>query len=108
MTHPSDPAELSVLARIAGAQDDDALRDVVGDLALDEAAVGRATHTGEAHVERFRLAARLTAHVRHRAKYRDVPLAADLRDVENRHRGGEVLDIRTALVDAIALRYDVT
>ena len=123
--------------------------------------LSRERQHAEAHVERFRLGARLTAHVRHRAKYRDVPLAAerafvftrkgrgwgkpartlrafvegvaraptdvldgharrsdfsrwiaevfgdqplaaDLREVEERHRTGEALELRTALVEAIS------
>ena len=76
MTHTGDPRELAVLAHIAGTEEGGELPDVVGDLAIDEAALAGATQAGEGHVERFRLAARLTAHVRHRAKYRDVPLAA--------------------------------
>lgn len=166
MTHTSDPRELATLAQIAGVPDDEAFGALLGDLAIDEAALVRASDPGEAHVERFRLARRLTTHVRHRAKYRDVPLpsdrafiftsrsrpfgrpartlrtfveglasvpresvnrhalrndfsrwiaevfgdqplAADLRDLEERHRRGEVVDLRTALEEAISLRYEV-
>ena len=166
MTHTSDPRELAALARIAGVADDDAFHRLLGDLAIDEAALVRASSPGEAHVERFRLARRVTTHVRHRAKYRDVPLpsdrafvftqrsrpfgrpartlrafveglgrvplealhrhalrndfsrwmaevfgdqalAADLRDLEELHRGGGVVDLRTALEEAISLRYEV-
>ena len=37
----------------------------------------------------------------------DQPLAADLHDLEERHRRGEVVDLRTALEEAISLRYEV-
>ncbi len=166
MTHTSDPREIATLAQVAGVPDDDAFGALLGDLAIDEAALVRASAPGEAQVERFRLARRLTTHVRHRAKYRDVPLpsnrafvftsrsgafgppartlssfvgglgrvprevldrhalrndfsrwiaevfgdqplAADLHDLEERHRRGEVVDLRTALEEAISLRYEV-
>jgi hypothetical protein len=166
LTHTSDPREITTLAQIAGVADDDAFGALLGDLSIDEAALVRATGPGEPKVERFWLAPRLTTHVRHRAKYRDVPLpthrafvfttpsrtsvppartlrafveglgrvpaealhqhalrndfsrwiaevfkdqplATDLRDLEERHRRGEVVDLRPALQDAISLRYEV-
>ncbi len=166
VTHTSNPRELATLARIAGVADDEAFGALLGDLAIDEAALVRAGGEGESRVERFRLARRLTTHVRHRAKYRDVPLpsgrafvfmsqsrpfgppartlrafveglrrvpstalhrhalsndfsrwiadvfgdqplAAELRDLEERHRRGEVVDLGTALDEAISLRYEV-
>lgn len=165
VTHTSDPRELAVIARIAGGQDGE-LRVLVGNLAINEAVVVTGTHTPAAHVERFWLAPRLTAHVRHCAKYRDVPLAAerafvftqrgrawgapartlhsfldsvarapdealwdhagrgdfsrwiadvfgdpplaaDLRDLEHRHRTGEVFDLRSSVIEAVSLHYDV-
>jgi hydroxymethylpyrimidine pyrophosphatase-like HAD family hydrolase len=166
MTHTSDPRELSSLAAIAGRQRDAAWSSLLGDLAIDEAALVRSMGTEGAQVERFRLASRITAHVRHRAKYRDVPLprerafvftqagrpcappartfrafvegietapvravegharrgdfsrwiadvfgdqslAAEVREMEERFRRGEVVDVATALVEAVALRYEV-
>lgn len=166
MTHTSDPREVAALAHLAALEDVSPLSALLGELAIDEAAVVRAVRGGEAHAHRFRLAPRLTAHVRHRAKYRDVPLpvehafvmtrgnrpfgapvrtlrafiravesaptevlvghvsrgdfsrwiaevfgdyplAADLRDLEERQGRGEVVDLRRALVEAIALRYEV-
>ena len=166
LTHTSNPRELDTLARISGVADDDAFGALLTDLAIDEAALVRTGDQKEAKVERFRLARRLTTHVRHRAKYRDVPLpsgrafvftsqsrpfgppartlrafveglrsvpskalhrhalrndfsrwiaevfgdqplAVDLRDLEERHRRGEVVDLGTALEEAISLRYEV-
>lgn len=165
VTHTSDPREVSALSRVAGAANHSLLGALLGDLAIDEAAVVRSS-AGEPQVERFRLADRRTRHVRHRAKYRDVPLpahrafvftrsgrafappvrtlrafvdaaarapadvldahaargdfsrwigevfgdvplAADLREVERRQRENAVGDLRTALIDAISLRYEV-
>ena len=37
----------------------------------------------------------------------DFPLAEDLRDLEERHARGEVVDLKRALVEAISLRYEV-
>ncbi len=166
MTHTSDPRELATLAQIAGVADDEALGALLSDLAIDEAALVRSFGPGEPHVERFRLARRLTTHVRHRAKYRDVPLpsdrafvftsqsrpvgrpartlrafvaglervprealhrhalrndfsrwiaevfgdrplAEDLRDLEERHRRGEVVDLGNSLVEVVSQRYEV-
>jgi hypothetical protein len=166
MTHTSDPRELAALASLAGRDEDASWPELLGALAIDEAALVRATGTDGAHVERFRLAPRLTAHVRHRAKYRDVPLprerafvftragrpygapartlgafvegisrtpadavdaharrgdfsrwiadvfgdrplSDEVRELEEKHRRGEVVDLVTALVEAVSLRYEV-
>lgn len=166
MTHTSDPREIAALASVAGREGDRTWAALLHDLAIDEAALVRATGTEGAHVERFRLAHRLTAHVRHRAKYRDVPLprerafvftraggplgapartlrgfvdgisrappdvvdaharrgdfsrwiadvfgdhplADEVRELEDRHRRGQVLDLATALVESVSLRYEV-
>lgn len=166
MTHTSDPRELATLAALAGRDGDAAWSRLLGDLAIDEAALVRATGTEGAEVERFKLASRLTAHVRHRAKYRDVPLpkerafvftlggapwgapartlrdfvdgisrapadavdaharrgdfsrwiadifgdrplALEVRELERRHRRGEVDDLATALGESVSLRYEV-
>ena len=166
MTHTSDPREVATLAAPAGRGGDAAWSELLGDLAIDEAALVRAVGTEGAPVERFRLGPRLTAHVRHRVKYRDVPLsgaqafvftrqgrpigrpartlrafvqgiarapadavdgharrgdfsrwladvfgdqplAAELGELEARHRRGEVVDLATALVETISLRYQV-
>lgn len=167
VTRTSDPRELATLARIAGSVEGPELAALLGALALEEAVLVRSARRDDSHVEWFRLAARLTSHVRHRAKYRDVPLprerafvftragapvgppaetlggfvagvahapadaldaharrgdfsrwmgdvfgdeplAAELRALEARHRRGEGVDVRTALVEAVALRYDVS
>jgi hydroxymethylpyrimidine pyrophosphatase-like HAD family hydrolase len=77
MTHTSDPREVRALARIVGQRVDGASWPaLLGDLAIDEAVVIH-VGKGEATAERFRLAPRFTSHVRHRAKYRDVPLPHD-------------------------------
>lgn len=166
MTHTSDPGEVAALASVAGREGDQTWAAFLHGLAIDEAALVRAAGIEGAHVERFRLAARLTAHVRHRAKYRDVPLpgerafvftwagkpfgppartlrafvegiarappdtvdaharrgdfsrwiadvfadqplADEVRELEERHRRGEVVDLVTALVEAVSLRYEV-
>lgn len=166
MTHTSDPREVAALASVAGREGGEAWAALLHDLAIDEAALVRATGTEGAHVERFRLAPRLTAHVRHRAKYRDVPLprerafvftqagrplgapartlrafvegisrappdsvdaharrgdfsrwiadvfgdqplADEVRELEEQHRRGKVVDLVTALVESVSLRYEV-
>ncbi len=166
MTHTSDRRELATLAAIAGREADAAWSSLLGDLAIDEAVLVRATDAEGAQVERFRLASRVTAHVRHRAKYRDVPLpkarafvfthagrpcappartlrafvegigrapapaveghasrgdfsrwiadvfrdeplAAEVRELEEKYRRGEVVDLAIALVEAVSMRYEV-
>jgi len=53
-----------------------ALPDVFGDLALSEAALLPGAEEARGRVRRFRLAPRLTSHVRHRSKYLDMPVAS--------------------------------
>jgi hypothetical protein len=77
LTHTTDPGEVAVLAKVAGLQEDAGFAGLLRDLEIDEAALVRARETPEPHVERFRLLPRMTQHVRHRAKYRDVPLGWD-------------------------------
>ena len=45
-----------------------------GDLSMSEAAILPGADEARGHVRRFQLAPRLTAHVRHRAKYLDMPV----------------------------------
>ena len=37
----------------------------------------------------------------------DRPLAGEIHDLEERHRRGEVVELATALVESVSLRYDV-
>jgi hypothetical protein len=37
----------------------------------------------------------------------DRPLADEVRDLEERHRRGEIVDLVTALVESVSLRYEV-
>jgi hydroxymethylpyrimidine pyrophosphatase-like HAD family hydrolase len=166
MTHTSNPREVATLGALAGREGDPAWPKLLGDLAIDEAALVRATAAEGAQLERFRLSPRVTAHVRHRAKYRDVPLrmdrafvftqggkpsgapartlrafvegisrapadavdaharrgdfsrwiadvfgdrelALEVRELEELDRRGEVVDLVTALVESVSLRYEV-
>lgn len=77
VTRETDPNEARLLhATFRGEGDASAWTDMLGDLDLDEAVLLPMDGGG---LRRFRIAPRLTHHVRHRHKYLDVPVAADRR-----------------------------
>lgn len=107
MTHTSDEREVATLGRVGGVPNDPLLGALLGDLAIDEAAIVR-SRDDEPHVERFQLANRRTVHVRHRAKYRDVPLPAQRAFLFTRASRAFGAPIRTlrGFVDAAARAPD--
>lgn len=75
VTRESDPAEVRALATRCGAcADERAWGAWLGGLALEEAALLPLAEEARGGVVRFRIASRLTHHVRHRHKYLDVPV----------------------------------
>lgn len=75
VTLATDPREVYALAAMSGCQEqrEDWLS-TLGRLDLAEAAVLPGGEGAEGRLRRFRLAPRLSAHVRHREKYLDVPV----------------------------------
>jgi hydroxymethylpyrimidine pyrophosphatase-like HAD family hydrolase len=78
-------------------------RDMLGRLAIGEAAVLPVTEEAQGDLKRIRLAPRLTPHVRHQAKYIDVPVAESMAFVVWRDGSSTGRRIRTLreLVDVL-------
>lgn len=78
VTPLTDPGEVTTLAAHCGAVGAEAAwGEMLASLGIDEAArLPRAPADGELP-QRFKIAPRLTSHVRHRAKYLDVPMPED-------------------------------
>jgi hypothetical protein len=77
VTRVSAPEEARALAALAGAEEDEAgWLTTLAELAVDEAVLVNMGEPGRPAMRRFRTARRLTAHVRHRHKYADIPIVA--------------------------------
>jgi hypothetical protein len=75
VTQETDPAEIRALHALAGGQDsEERWREVLPGLATNEAALVSIGAPGGGRLQPFRVASRLTPHVRHRHKYTDVPV----------------------------------
>jgi hydroxymethylpyrimidine pyrophosphatase-like HAD family hydrolase len=75
ITRETNAEEARLLhARWNGLGDVSRWSDELGSLAIDEAVLLPGREEGPRELRRFRVASRLTAHVRHRRKYLDVPL----------------------------------
>lgn len=80
VTRETDPDEAKLLHRTFGvAVDVDTWSAELRELEIDEALLLPAGESAGGPPRRFRIAPRLTHHVRHRHKYLDVPVAADRR-----------------------------
>jgi hydroxymethylpyrimidine pyrophosphatase-like HAD family hydrolase len=76
VTPLTDPDEVQVLTTLCGAEDaESAWGEVLSSLGIEEAAVLPRVAADGHLPQRFTIAPRLTAHVRHRAKYLEVPVA---------------------------------
>lgn len=75
LTHPDEVLSLTALCDNKGAET--AWGSVLGELRIDEAAVLPRTPAEGGLPQRFTIAPRLTSHVRHRAKYLEVPMPAE-------------------------------
>jgi hypothetical protein len=83
----TDPAEVLALSQLCGAEGAEAAWGaVLADLAIDEAAILRRPAARVKIPQRFTIAPRLTSHVRHRAKYLEVPMPEE-RAFYFTHRG---------------------
>jgi hypothetical protein len=75
VTRETDPDEVNALLGLCRPQPcTGVLPDVFRNLQMSEAALLPGVEEAHGHVRRFRLAPRLTAHVRHRSKYLDMPV----------------------------------
>jgi len=75
VTRITDPAEVAALRALCGSPSDgDDWSGVLGRLEVDEAALLPGADEAAGRILRFRLAPRLTRHVRHEHKYLDAPL----------------------------------
>jgi hypothetical protein len=78
VTRETDPHEAATLLRMCRPQQPtNASAKIFRDLATNEAALLPGSEESQGQVRRFTLAARLTSHVRHQAKYLDMPVLDD-------------------------------
>ena len=78
VTCETDPLEAATLRGMCPLPlPSDGSPNVFRDLATNEAAILPGPEEAHGHIRRFQLAPRLTAHVRHRTKYLDMPVAED-------------------------------
>jgi hydroxymethylpyrimidine pyrophosphatase-like HAD family hydrolase len=78
VTPMTNPVEVHALAMLCGAEDAEVeWGKIMGDLGIDEAAVLSRFNGSGNLPRRFTITGRTTSHVRHRAKYLEVPLAAE-------------------------------
>jgi hydroxymethylpyrimidine pyrophosphatase-like HAD family hydrolase len=75
VTKEADPIEAEALRRLACGSCGAVPLTLLGALATDEAALLPGAAEAHGEIRRFRLAPRLTAHVRHQTKYLDMPVA---------------------------------
>jgi hydroxymethylpyrimidine pyrophosphatase-like HAD family hydrolase len=74
----TDPAEVHALVAMAGQPSIESnWRAILGQLKIGEAALLPGSVEAHGGLRRFDLLPRLTAHVRHKAKYRDIPLVGE-------------------------------
>jgi hypothetical protein len=75
VTQMTDPREAQALSSMYGmAGEEGEWERVLNDLTLDEAALVPKVDAAERRLQRFHVEGRLTPHVRHRAKYLEVPM----------------------------------
>lgn len=74
VTRETDPHEAATLLRMCRPLPPDITPGIFRDLATNEAALLPGAEESQGHVRRFKLAPRLTSHVRHQAKYLDMPV----------------------------------
>jgi hydroxymethylpyrimidine pyrophosphatase-like HAD family hydrolase len=75
VTRESDPQEQQTLRRMCEAVGADVPQSLFQELGLSEAALLPGTEESHGRVQRFQIGPRITSHVRHRAKYLDMPVA---------------------------------
>jgi hypothetical protein len=99
VTRESDPAEVRALHALCRACDGrrtpEEWQAIFDGLAFGEAAVLPVTDEAEGDVRRIRLAPRLTPHVRHQAKYVDIPVPGDRAFVFSRDGRRDYRRVRT-------------
>lgn len=76
ISRATDPQQVAILAETVGAGgESEHWTEILKDLAVDEVALLPGAEESCGQLRRIRLVQRLTSHVRHRAKYIDVPVA---------------------------------
>jgi hydroxymethylpyrimidine pyrophosphatase-like HAD family hydrolase len=96
ITRATDPHEVRCLASLNSSDEMESERlQILGEMELDEAALLPDPVEAQEKVRRFRIAPRLTRHVRHRHKYLDVPVQAHKAFVFAAQNGGSETRART-------------
>jgi hypothetical protein len=88
VTRETDPLELEVFRSMCRPCAQLSSLEVFTELATNEAALLPGAEESHGEIRRFRLASRLTAHVRHQAKYQDMPVPEDQAFVFNADGAG--------------------
>lgn len=78
VTRTTDAREVAALAQTFGEREASRWQHLLATLTIGEAALLPTVAEAGGYLRRFRLAARLTSHIRHRQKYLDVPVPAHL------------------------------
>jgi hypothetical protein len=86
MTRKNDPSEIRQLHSLLGGQETYAeWQAIIGNLSTNEAVLLPGTEESGSRIRLFRMAQRLTFHVRHQHKYLDVPLPIETEFVFTHH-----------------------
>ncbi|MBK9129860.1 MAG: HAD hydrolase family protein [Phycisphaerales bacterium] len=105
VTRETDPAEVDLLyARFRGSGGAAHWRQVLASLELDEAVLLPVDEEAQGDLRRFRIAPRLTHHVRHRHKYMDMPVGSEVafRFVPRGGASGPVVHSLQEMIDALS------
>jgi len=103
ITRKSDPAEASHLHSLLGGQGDDMeWQALLGSLTSNEAVLLQCVGESKCRLSSFRIASRLTSHIRHRHKYLDTPVSPEKAFVFT-SQGGMAVRCANSLAEFITL-----